>query len=186
MPRRILAFLFALLAVAGSVQLARAFGPSPVANYEIPFPGDNFMPLYNMDVQDQLAAASPGWRTFTGAVAPNWRAFLWNEATQVPDFAAGAPIPVLTVGTHDATDMAARSSEFLATIRNLLRVDSADLRFETLADMGDRAYVHFQQYYQGLPVFYGVLSLHYDRGGVNAISAGIFPDLAIDTSPTLT
>ena len=185
MPRWTLVLLVALLMLSGIAQVARAFGPSPVADFEIKFPGDNFMPTYEMDVQDQLAATSPGWQRFTREMAPNWRAFLWNEATGVPDFAAGAPIPVLSVGSYDQVEVTARSLEFLGTVRDLVRVPIEDLRFESLGIMGDRAYIHFQQHYQGLPVFFGLLSLHLDHGSVNAISAEVCPDITIDTTPTL-
>lgn len=185
MPRWTLALFFALLTVSAATPTAGAFGPSPSAEFEIRFPGDNFTPLYDMDVQDQLAATSPGWQRFTRSVAPNWRAFLWNEATGVPDFAAGAPLPLLETGTYDEAQVSARGLEFLGDVQDLVRVSPEDLRFESLLTLGDGAYVHYQQYYQGLPVFFGLLSLHLDHGSVNAISAGVCPITALDTTPTL-
>jgi len=184
MPRWTIVLLLALVMVSAA-QTARAFGPAPSADYEIRFPGDNFTPMYDMDVQDQLAAASPGWQRFTGSMAPNWRAFLWNEATGVPDFAAGAPIPMLAAGTYDEAEVSARSLDFIGTVEDLVRVAPEDLRFESLLVLGDGAYVHFQQYYQGLPVFFGLLSLHLDRGSVNAISAAVCPDIMLDATPSL-
>jgi hypothetical protein len=185
MPRWTLALLLAIIMVSAAAQTARAFGPSPSAEYEIKFPGDNFMPIYAMDEQDQLAAASVGWQRFTQSMAPNWRAFLWNEATGVPDFAAGAPISMLPAGTYDQAQVSARSQDFLGTVQDLVRVSPEDLRFESLLVLGDGAYVHFQQYYHDLPVFFGLLSLHLDHGSVNAISAEVCPNITLDTTPTL-
>ena len=62
----------------GVMQPALAVMPNEFDIYEVPFPSDQFTPQYDMSVQDDLAAAAPGWQAFVADRATDWRAFLWN------------------------------------------------------------------------------------------------------------
>ncbi len=185
MHRSAVALLFLLPCFMAAVPQAHAFAPAESAAYEIPFPGDQYAPEYDMAVQDQLAAQSPGWQRFVADLGPNWRAFLWSEANQIPNFAAGAPIPLLEPGYHSEAEVAQRTRTFLDGIDDLIRVSTQDLQFQSLEVFGDQAQVFFEQRYSGLPVFDGLLRLHFDHGALNAIGADLYPDIHIDTRPAL-
>jgi hypothetical protein len=169
----------------GVMQPALAVMPSEFDIYEVPFPSDQFTPQYDMSVQDDLAAAAPGWQAFVADRATDWRAFLWNEANDIPRFAAGEPIPLMASGWDNEEEVAASTQAFLDTIRELIRVDPADLHYASFKPWGERTWVHYTQSYQGLPVFDALLTLHLDHGAVNAISADIYPDIVTNTTPAL-
>ncbi len=183
--RKALTTLLALAGLLAAASTAWALLEDESSIYEIRLPEEQFTPIYDMARQEQVAAQSLGWRTFTDDAGRGWKAIFWNEATDLPDFAAGRPIQILEAGFNDEATVAARTGEFLESIRPLLRVDPADLEFVSLHAMGDKAYVHYRQNYQGIPVFTSILTLHFYRGGVNSIAAGIYPGIDIDTSPTL-
>lgn len=164
---------------------AHAFLPYDGENYEITFPGDQFTPVYEPAVQGELANSSPAWRSFTATLAPGWRAFYWNQAADIPQFAAGAPIAGLAPGTYDESQIAAHGLDFIGRIKDLIRVAPEDLRFTDMRVMGDKAFSFFTQYYSGLPVFTSQLRLGYFHGALNSMEPTLYPDIHVELTPVL-
>jgi Zn-dependent metalloprotease len=170
----------------GMTSPGRALVPFEGEDYEIQLVGDQFTPLHDMALQAELTSSSPEWQRFVGEMGPNWRAFYWSEANDIPHFFAGAPIALLTPGVYSQSEVSARGHEFLEEIGELIRVDSADLQFRSLTPVrGDRAYVFFDQFYRGLPVFAARLTLCFEHGGINGVNADVYPDIRLGTTPTL-
>lgn len=183
MIRRYLALL-AVLSVS-TIFSAQAFGPVEGETYEIQFPGDQFTPQMDMDLQAEMASTSPELQSFTGSLGAGWGALYWNVATDMPLIAAGPPIATLAPGIYADDEVAARSGEFLAEVQDLMRLSPSDLQYQSMRAFGDRAFVFFDQYYQGLPVFTAGVTLSYFHGGVNAIEPRVYPDIQIGTTPAL-
>ncbi|MBD3237254.1 MAG: hypothetical protein GF330_11155 [Candidatus Eisenbacteria bacterium] len=178
---------FSLLAVLGlAVALpAQAVLPLEGESYEIPFPGDQFTPEMDMPLQAELASTSPEMQGFTATVGTGWRALYWNVATDMPMLAAGPPIAALAPGFRAEEEVAASATEFLADAQGLLRLDPADLRYQSMRSIGERAFVFFDQTYEGLPVFTAGVTVSYFHGGINAIEPRVYPEIKLATTPSL-
>ena len=85
----------------------------------------------NMDVQDQLAAASPGWQRFTSRWRPTGAR---SSGTRRPGFPTSPPArrsPCSAPARTTRREVSARSPTSSATIQELVRVVPEDLRFES-------------------------------------------------------
>lgn len=156
--------------------------------YEVPLDSEQFIPQYEPAIQAAFGHASPAWQSFASSLAADWRTYEWNTALDIPRFAAGEPVPLMDAASLGDRDLATgRVSDFLRQAEGVLRIPASDFRLDSYRTYraGQRAWVHYQQTYQGLPVFYAYLGVHLYEGSVNAMRADVFPDIAIDPQPYL-
>jgi len=156
--------------------------------YEVKFETQQFTPQFDPAIQADLGSASPAWQSYASSLRSDWRTYHWDSLRDLPCFAAGSPVSVVSAGQlADEAYVVERLQGFLEDAEGILRMPASDLQLEqydTYRD-GERAFAIYQQHYQGLPVFNAYLGLHIYEGGVNAISADIFPGIGIDAHPYL-
>ncbi|GAA4447829.1 hypothetical protein GCM10023091_43390 [Ravibacter arvi] len=109
-----------------------------------------------------------------------------NGATGTPGFirmAAGTDLPLEGVGVRD------NSFAFLKRNPGIfgIRQDKDQFDVKTVArDQFGMEHVILQQYYQGVPVFDGILKFHYDlRSALRAVNGNFIPEIELSTTPLL-
>ncbi len=185
MQGTVLRWIFIVMVALGIGNSANAILPNESSMYEIPLMSDQFFMPYEEAAQRSEIANSTEWSQFKSDVGHDWEVFLWNEATHTTQFAAGQPIPILRNGYFTEQEVVGATNNFLGSIKDLLRLPGSDLEFQSVRLFDDKAWVHYGQTHQGLPVFTSQLGLHVENGGVNVISSDIYPDIDITTMPVL-
>ena len=176
-----------LVSIANLPATAVLHNPASEA-FEVKFETEQFSPQFDPAVQVDLGSSSPAWQSYASSLRPDWRTYHWDKLLEMPRFAAGSPVSVVSASSlADEAYVVERLQGFLEGAEGVLRVPASDLEFDSYGTYrnNERAWALYQQHYQGLPVFYAYLGLHIYEGGVNAISAEIFPGIGIDAEPYL-
>ena len=130
---------------------------------------------------DSLRQAT--WQQFQGQYGPEWQ-IRWGKYTGLPESILGDFLPP----SRGTPDEIARS--FLQAHHQLFGIADVnrDLRLdrERFSERGGTR-LQYQQYYQGIPVLYsGYLVAVHTNGSIYYLSGDYYPDLTVDTQPTLT
>lgn len=111
----------------------------------------------------------------------------WDEKRGVPTLIAGRRIPLPDghrLTTEEAVDQAAR--RFIEKHKKLLRADPSDLRLiQALRLEPNDWYLHYVQHYKGLEVLDAALGININEGNVVYVSCGVYPDVEVSTTPTI-
>jgi Zn-dependent metalloprotease len=82
-----------------------------------------------------------------------------------------------------------KAAEFLGRYGGLFGIRDANselTQVSALTDQYGAAHLLYQQMYNGVPVFAGILRAHLDTsGGLTAVNGAFVPDLSVDTTPAL-
>lgn len=129
------------------------------------------------------------------ANAKSWEAFMqqhgeWtvllDKTTGVPHQAFGKPLRIAGFETITEKNIEAAANTFIRDNAALLRIDPAQLRLVRTTLVNNRWYVSYVQVVNGVEVLLSGVELRiFANGNVMAFGADYYPDVALNTKPTL-
>jgi hypothetical protein len=129
---------------------------------EITIPFYSLSKISNYELQNELSN-SEVWIDFVSK-NDQWNV-IWNELTNTPQRAFGKGIPIEGFASINSLNIIDAAKKFINMHESLLNVRLSEIKLVRFNHILNRWYVTFQQYYNDLPVYGGLLELRITNDG---------------------
>ncbi len=129
---------------------------------EITIPFCSLSKIFNYELQNELSN-SEVWIDFVSK-NDQWNV-IWNELTNTPRRAFGKGIPIEGFASINSLNIIDAAKKFINMHESLLNVRLSEIKFVRFDHILNRWYVTFQQYYNDVPVYGGLLELRITNDG---------------------
>jgi hypothetical protein len=118
------------------------------------------------------------WENFKARYGNNFFIRWDKKLDTTPRLLYGQGIAIGNKNILTDDNIAGFAYAFIATNKDFFRVELGDIRFKSIKHIRDNWSVKFQQYYKNIPVEGSVIGISIsDRGFVNLIGSGYYPDI---------
>ena len=126
------------------------------------------------------------WANFKEKYGENWKVH-WNNLTGTPSMIYGSAYNLNQGEVANKDDAERLSKVFIGENKDLLNIDNiSNLELSSVDNGNDEWYVRYQQFYEGIPVHNGRVSLTIsDKGEIKSLGSDFYSNIDVDVIPKL-